>query len=101
MNAFQFLELANKYKSEGKIDLSIEMLRESGRTASPVGFGPAYLNLHEIMMRKGDLNEALLALVNFMNCPVLPSTMDVIPKVKQEIENLTRQLNPTPQNVPK
>lgn len=97
MNAGDLIALGNKYQAEGKLQLAAEVFREAGQHQSPFGFGPAWLNLHTVLVRLGDLNGARQALVNFMNCPLLPSTVDFLPKVKQELENLEKQLNPQPQ----
>jgi len=94
MNQFDLFALGNQYRAAGKLDLAAEMFNQAGKMPSMFTFGPAFLNLHETLMRKGDLTGAREALVNFMNSPLLPSTFEILPKVKQELESLDKQLNP-------
>ena len=97
MNCYQLMQYALLLESQGRIGSAIDAYRSAANSPNPHGFGPAYLNLHTLLLKQGDKAGARQALIDFMNCPVLGSTIDMITKVRQEIENLNQQLNPQPQ----
>jgi len=94
MNCFQLMQYGLVLESQGRIGSAVDAYRSAAAAPNPSGFGPAYLNLHALLIKQGDRAGARQALIDFMNCPVLPTTIDMLPKVKMEIDNLTQQLNP-------
>ena len=100
MNCFQLMQYAIGLEAQGKTQAAIEAYRSAIVAPNPSGFGPALLNLHALFIKLGDRASALQALIDFMNSPVLPSTIGVVPKVEQEIQALRQQLNPQQPQAP-
>lgn len=100
MNCFQLMQYAIGLESQGRLGSAIDAYRSAANAPNPFGFGPAYLNMHSLFIKQGDKVSARQALLDFLNCPVLPTTIDLIPKVRQEIEVLNQQLNPQPMPQP-
>jgi len=94
VNTIDIFSLGNKFASEGKGNQAIEMWTECTRMNSD--FGPAYINLCNAYKQMNNLKAAKDCLEKFMNCPVTGNTLDVVPKIKQEIIELTQKLNPPP-----
>lgn len=94
MNITELFNLGNKFASEGKGNQALDMWHEC-LSIDPM-YGPAYLNIHNAYKQMGNLQKAKDCLDKFLNCPVTGNTLDIIPKIKQEIEELNKKLVPPP-----
>lgn len=94
MTVMDIFNLANKFAQEGKGNQAVEMWLECTRMEP--GFGPAYINLANAYKQINNLVAAREALNNFMNCPITGNTLDIVPKIKQELAEINQKLNPQP-----
>lgn len=94
MNVTEVFSLAQKFQSEGKIDLALQTYQECG-SIDPF-FAPAHANLYQIFRQRNDLVNAREELIRFLNCPITGFTIDSIPKAKQELAELEKQIASIP-----
>lgn len=92
MNAIEFFQLGNKYQSQGRSDLAMQMWNEAVST-DPV-FSPSYLNIAQINQKEGNVQGAIKALESFLDRPLTGRTIDLLPRVKADIENMKKSLQP-------
>jgi len=95
MKVADLFNLANDFHKQGKVELAAQMWGEC--TERDNNFGPAYLNLYNIYRSNNQLPKAKECLEKFLNCPVTGNTLEAIPKIKSELEQIKQQLNPKPQ----
>ena len=95
MNITDLFNLGNKYQQEGRVEMAVEMWKECEKIDT--FFGPAHINLYNIYRSQNNIAQAKEQLVRFLNCPVTGYTLDIIPKIKQELGEIEKQLNPQPQ----
>ena len=94
MTAEDILNLGNKFHSEGKVDVAIELFKEA-ISVNP-SFSAPYLNLQNIYMNQGNIQAAKDCLVKFLSCPITGFTQDIIPQIKAQLSKLEQQLSPHP-----
>lgn len=82
-----------KLKNEGKVSLALDAFND----AASHGFGLAHIELHNFCASQGNLNGSLQHLLKFCDCPLTPNTLDLVPKIRQEISNIQQKLNPQAQ----
>ena len=92
MNAFEFMQLGDKYFREGNLNMAGAMFTEAKKF--PETSGPACLNISEVLRSQGNLSGALDSLKQFMNMPLTPITLDLVPKVKADIDDLLKKISP-------
>ena len=97
MTAQELFNLGVQFSSEGRNELAMELWNKA--TKLDPNFGPAYVNLHNIYRSQGNLPLAREMLVKFLNCPVNGFTIDSLPKIKQELAELDKQLQAMQQPV--
>lgn len=93
MSPAELYAFGQKLKGEGKISLALDAFNDSASH----GFGLAYLELHNFCAAQGDLQGSLRNLLKFSDCYLTPNTLDMVPKVRQEIASIQQRLNPQPQ----
>ena len=86
--------LANKFAQEGKGNQAVDLWNEC--TKMDPNFGPAYINLANAYKQVNNLPAVQGALNNFMNCPITGNTLEIVPKIKQELAEVNQKLNPQP-----
>ena len=88
MNAIDWFNAGNDYFQKGNQQMAIEMWKKTIEANSE--FGPAYLNMFETYKGRNDRQNMLKAANCFLDCPVTGRTIDLIPKMRAEIEALTK-----------
>lgn len=99
MTPTDLLNLANQYMNDGNRQMAVELWGKAIKEAEPIFMTvaagvAAYTNLHNEAKARGDIKAANEILVRFLNCPLTGITIDSIPKVKQQIQEYQKQLNP-------
>ena len=59
-------------------------------------FGPVHLNQHNIYRSQGNLLKARESLIRFLNCPITGMSINAIPAIQAQLQELERQINPQP-----
>ena len=92
MDVNELFNLGNEFYNEGRVETAMEIW---GKVSSrnPL-FSAVHINQYNVYRNQGNLVKARESLIKFLNCPITGMSMDVIPKIKEELANLERQLNP-------
>ena len=98
MNANELFNLGNAFHNEGRIETAMDIWNKIVQ-ADP-NFGPVHLNQHNVYRAQGNLFKARECLVRFLNCPLTGMTVDTVPSIRAQIQQLDQQLNPQPQPPP-
>lgn len=93
MNARDYYQMGLKLREEGKINLAIEAFVESAKQ----DYGRAHLELFNFYRPQGNLLQGKYHLIQFLDSPLTPNTLDVIAKVRQELQSIEQQLSPPKQ----
>ena len=94
MNHQLLFNMGSEYLTRGDFPRALDSFNESIKVKPD--FGPAYLNIFDIMKKKGDLPQALQAYNAFMDCPLTGRTFELLPKLKAEAEELQKKCQPKP-----
>ena len=94
MNVIDIFNLGNKYQAEGNIDMALQLWAECGKM-SPV-FSVNFINMYNVYRQRNDLPKAKECIHEFLRRPITGETLDMIPKIKSELEEINKQLNPQP-----
>jgi len=90
MNLGELIDFAIKNKSEGKIEMAINLFKEC---ANMDPFNPVpHANLYEIYRNIGQLGEARMSLIRFLNAYQTGITIDSVPKAKNDLAELEKQI---------
>ena len=92
MNIGELFNLGNEFYNEGRIEIAMEIWNKV--TARDPNFSAVNLNQYNVYRTQGNLVKARESLVRFLNCPLTGMSIDAIPKIKEELANLDKQLNP-------
>ena len=99
MNVPELFNVGNEFYNKGRIETAMDIW-ESVIGRDP-NFGPVYLQQHNVFRSQGNLVRAREALIRFLNCPVTGMTVDAIPTIKIQLQELDKQINPQVQPIPK
>lgn len=94
MNASEAFGLGNQFQQEGRMDMALEMWRKA-IGIDPM-FGPAHLNLFNVAKGQNNLPQAREQLIRFLNCPITGFTLEAIPRIRQELAEIEKQLGIVP-----
>ena len=92
MNVQELFNLGNEFYNEGRVETAMDIYNKL--IARDSSFGPVHLNQHNIFRAQGNLFKARESLIRFLNCPVTGMTVEAIPSIKAQVQELDRQLNP-------
>ncbi len=95
MNAQILFNLGNEFYNEGRIETGMDIWNKV--IAIDPNFGPVYLNQHNVFRSQGNLVKARESLVKFLNCPITGMSMNAIPAIQAQLQQLDQQLNPQAQ----
>ena len=90
----ELFNLGNAFHNEGRIETAMDIWNRI--SAADPNFGPVYLNQHNVFRAQGNLAKARECLIKFLNCPVTGMTVDAIPAIKAQLQQLEQQLTPQP-----
>ena len=90
MNCPELMALANEFQQQGDIQSAVKMWERCNQI--DVMFGPAHLNLYQLLKQQGNVRGAHQKLVQFLNCPVTGFTLDTIPQLKIQLQELEKQI---------
>lgn len=94
MQAQELFNLGNEFYNDGRIETAMDIWnRIISRDPS---FGPVHLNQHNVYRAQGNLVKARESLIRFLNCPLTGMSMDAIPAIKAQLQQIEQQLNPQP-----
>ena len=99
MNVQDLFNVGNDFFNQGRIETAMDIWN-AVITRDP-NFGPVYLNQHNVFRSQGNLVRAREALLRFLNCPVTGMTVDAIPAIKVQLQELEKQLTPQLPQPPK
>lgn len=94
MTTIDLFNLGNKFLSEGNTAMAMNLWQKL--VADDAFFGPAYVNMFNVYKQQGNLHLAKECVEKFLNCPVTGNTIDMIPKARQELADIEKQMNPKP-----
>ena len=92
MNAQELFNLGNQFYNDGRVETAMDIWNKIAG-ADP-NFGPVYLNQHNVFRSQGNLPKARECLIKFLNCPVTGMTVDAIPSIKAQLQELEKQMQP-------
>ena len=92
MNVIDLFNLGNKYHAEGKLDMALQIWTECIQNDRL--FSVPLINIHNILRQQGNLVKAREALLEFKRRPLTGETLDMLPRVNHEIEEINKQLQP-------
>ena len=98
MVAQELFEIGNSFYNEGRSETAMDIWNRI--SAKEPNFGPVYINQHNVYRAQGNLVKARECLIKFLNCPVTGMSVDAIPAIKAQLQQLEQQLNPQPQQPP-
>lgn len=99
MTVQDLFNLANKYHVEGNNNMARQLWLECIK--SDPNYGPAYVNLGNLSKVSGNLAEARQFFERFLACPLTGYTFKILPRIEEELINITNQLTPKPVEQPK
>lgn len=94
MQAQELFNLGNEFYNDGRIETAMDIWNKI--IARDPNFGPVHLNQHNVFRAQGNLIKARESLIRFLNCPLTGMTVDAIPAIKAQLQQLEQQLNPQP-----
>ena len=98
MQAAQLNDLGIQFNQQGKLDVAIDLWKQAEQ--ADMFFPPSHLNLYQVYKSQGNLPQAREQLIRFLNCPVTGFSIESIPRFKQELMELEKQMGigqPPPQ----
>jgi len=94
MNANDLFNLANNYMNTGNSQMAMQLWQDIVKT-DPM-FGPAYINMFNVYNGSNNLQQAKDCLEKFLNCPLTGRTIDMLPKIREELNIINNKLDPKP-----
>ena len=88
----EVFNLGLEFYTEGKTNTAMEIWDKL--VSKDPNFGPVYLNQHNVYRSQGNLVKAREALLRYLNCPITGISMDAIPAIKAQIQEIEKQLTP-------
>lgn len=94
MNVIELFNLGNKYHSEGKVELAVNLWNDCVNQDRV--FSLPLINLANTYKQMNNLVKARECFLEFIRRPLTGETIDLLPKVREEINQINAQLNPKP-----
>lgn len=92
MNVQELFNIGNEFYNEGRIETAMDIWNKT--IARDPNFGPVFLNQHNVYRSQGNLLKARESLIRFLNCPVTGVSMNAIPAIQAQLQELEKQLTP-------
>ena len=94
MGVQELFNVGIEFFNEGRTETAMDIWNKV--IARDANFGPVYLNQHNVFRAQGNLVRARESLIRFLNCPLTGMTVDAIPAIKVQLQEIEKQLNPQP-----
>ena len=98
MNTQELFNVGNEFYNEGRVETAMDLWNKV--ISKDANFGPVFLNMHNVYRTQGNLLKARESLIRFLNCPVTGMSMNAIPAIQAQLQELEKQLNPQLQQPP-
>ena len=92
MNGRDLMALATDFQQQGDIQSAVRMWEKVTQVNDPSFVGAAHLNLFNVLRSQNNLRGALQKANDFLDSPVTGRTLELVPQIKAQVDEIERQL---------
>ncbi len=94
MSTIDLFAYGNKFRQEGNLGMALQVW--SDLSNQDPSFAAVHINLADIHRQQGNIHMEKEELLKFLNCPQTGITIDLIPTVKNRLQELDGNHKPEP-----